>query len=142
MQILVRTVHTVQQTVDFHRYSSWDGCGRACCCATKGALVGTRRKLWSLAVAVLVGVVQFLDKVVVPVGATTGAWVRMLCSTVDTYSASFQGGLLWTISHIFYVKVELGSSGLFSFLPATRPTRKWPLSSSTVAVACILLVWW
>ena len=26
MQILVRTVHTVQQTVDFHRYNSWDGC--------------------------------------------------------------------------------------------------------------------
>ena len=23
MQILVRTVHTVQQTVDFHRYSFW-----------------------------------------------------------------------------------------------------------------------
>ena len=26
MQILVCTVHTLQQTVDFHRYSSWDGC--------------------------------------------------------------------------------------------------------------------
>ena len=37
-----------------------------------GALVGSRRKLWSSAVAVLVGVVQFLDKVVVPVGATIG----------------------------------------------------------------------
>ena len=45
------------------------------------------------AVAVLVGVVQFQDKAVVPVGATTGAWVRMLGSRVDTYSASVQGGL-------------------------------------------------
>ena len=26
MQILVRTVHTVKQTVDLHRYSSGDGC--------------------------------------------------------------------------------------------------------------------
>ena len=36
-----------------------------------GALVGALRKLWSSAVAVLVAAVQFLDKVVVPVGATT-----------------------------------------------------------------------
>ena len=42
---------------------------------------------------VLVGFVQFLDKVVVPVGATSGAWVRMLGSTVDTSSASVHGGL-------------------------------------------------
>ena len=38
---------TVQQTVDFHRYSSLDGCGCACCAMT-GALVVPRRKLWSL----------------------------------------------------------------------------------------------
>ena len=39
------------------------------------------------AVAVALGVVQFLDKVVVPVGATTGGRA-MLGSTVDTSSAS------------------------------------------------------
>ena len=39
MSILVRIVHTVQQTVDFHRYSSLDGCGCACCCAMTGAWV-------------------------------------------------------------------------------------------------------
>ena len=31
-----------------HRYSSWDGCSRACCCAATGALIGSCRKLWSL----------------------------------------------------------------------------------------------
>ena len=30
-----------------HRYSSGDGCRRACYCAMTGALVGSRRKLWS-----------------------------------------------------------------------------------------------
>ena len=30
-------MHTVQQTEDFHRYSSSDGCGCACCCAGWGA---------------------------------------------------------------------------------------------------------
>ena len=39
---------TVQQTVDFHRYSSLDGCGCACCCAMTGALVVPRRIQWSL----------------------------------------------------------------------------------------------
>ena len=87
MQFLVRTVHTVQQTVDPHRYSSWDGCPCACCCATTGALVGARRKLWSSAVAVLVAAVQFLDKVVVPVGATT-VGRAMPGSTMVTCSAS------------------------------------------------------
>ena len=52
MQILARTVHTVQQTV----FWGWLSC--ACCCATTGALVGARRKLWSSAVAVLLGVAQ------------------------------------------------------------------------------------
>ena len=87
MQILVRTVHTVQQTVDFHRCSSLDGCGCACCCAMTGALVVPRRILWSLRSCSGLGVVQFLDKVVVPVGATTGGRA-MLGSTVDTCSAS------------------------------------------------------
>ena len=49
MQILVRTVHTVQQTV----FWGWLSC--ACCCAPTGALVGARRKLWSSAVAVSLG---------------------------------------------------------------------------------------
>ena len=87
IQILVRTVHTVQQTVDFHRYSSLDGCGCVCCCAMTGVLVGTRRKLWSLRSCSGLGVVQFLDKVVVPVGATIWG-CAMLGSTMDTRSAS------------------------------------------------------
>ena len=33
--------------------------------------------------------------------------MRMLGSTVDTYSASVQGGLSQKISHIFYMMVEL-----------------------------------
>ena len=49
MQILVRTVHTVQQTV----FWGWLSC--ACCCAATGALVGARSKLWSSAVAVSLG---------------------------------------------------------------------------------------
>ena len=32
LQILVRTVHTVQQTVDPHRFSSWVGCQRLLLC--------------------------------------------------------------------------------------------------------------
>ena len=51
------------------QFLGWLSC--ACCCATTGALVEARRKLWSSAVAVLMAAVQFLDKVVVPVGATT-----------------------------------------------------------------------
>ena len=47
------------------QFLGWLSC--ACCCATTGALVEARRKLWSSAVAVVLGVVQFLDKVVVPV---------------------------------------------------------------------------
>ena len=39
---------TVQQTVEISPVQFLDGCGRACCCAVTGALVGSRRKLWSL----------------------------------------------------------------------------------------------
>ena len=53
-QFLVRTVHTVQQTVLW----GWLSC--SCCCATTGALVGACRKLWISAVAVLLGVAQCL----------------------------------------------------------------------------------
>ena len=60
------------------------GCGRACCCAVTGALVGRAENCGVSAVAVVLGVVQFLDKVVVPVGATSGSaqclvrlWIHM-----------------------------------------------------------------
>ena len=49
MQILVCTVHTVQQTVFWGRLSC------SCCCAATDALVGERRKLWCSAVAVELG---------------------------------------------------------------------------------------
>ena len=51
-----------------------------------GALVGRAENCGVSAVAVVWGVVQFLDKVVVPVGATTGGaqclvrlWIHVLC---------------------------------------------------------------
>ena len=80
------------------QFLGWLSC--ACCCATTGALVG--RKLWSSAVAVLVAVVQFLDKVVVPVGATT-VGRAMLGSTMDTCSASSRVAF-GRICTIFYMK--------------------------------------
>ena len=54
------------------------------------------------AVAVLVGVVQLLDKVVVPVGATT-VGRAMLGSTMDTCSASSRV-VFGRICTIFYMK--------------------------------------
>ena len=78
MQIWVRIVHTVQQTVDFHRYSFWMVVDAPVVVQRQVPWLGRAEKCGVSAVAVLVGVVQFLDKVVVPVGATTGAWVRML----------------------------------------------------------------
>ena len=82
------------------QFLGWLSC--ACCCATTGALVRARRKLWSSAVAVLVAAVQFLDKVVVPVGATT-VGRAMLGSTMDTCSASSRVAFGRTCT-IFYMK--------------------------------------
>ena len=84
MNILVCTVHSGPWRS--HSYSSWDGCRRACCCAATGALVGLCRKLWSFR-SCSFGFVQFLDKVAVPVGATTGGRA-MLGSTMDACPAS------------------------------------------------------
>ena len=50
-------------------------------------------------------------------------------STVDTCSASFQGGFV-VISHIFYVKVELWILVDSRFFLHTCPMRKWPRSLS------------
>ena len=78
----------VQQTVEISQVQFLGRCGRACCLATTGALVGSCRKLWSLrSFAVLLGVVQFLDKVVVPAGATT-VGRAMLGSTMETCYAT------------------------------------------------------
>ena len=52
------------------------------------------------------GFVQFLDKVAVPVGATTGGRA-MLGSTMDTCPASSRG--FWKNFMIFYVAGCLGS---------------------------------
>ena len=58
------------------------GCGRAYCLQRQVPWLGRAVNCGVSAVAVL-GVVQFLDKVVVPVGATTGGRA-MLGSTMDT----------------------------------------------------------
>ena len=54
--------------------------------AATGALVGLCRKLWSFRSGSF-GFVQFLDKVAVPVSASTGGRA-ILGSTMDTCSAS------------------------------------------------------
>ena len=55
-----------------------------------GAWLGRAENCGVSAAAVVLGVVQFLDKVVVPVGATTGGRA-VLGSTMDTCSASSPG---------------------------------------------------
>ena len=102
MQILVRTVHTMQQTVDFHRYSSWDGCHAPVVVQRQVPGWGAQKTVVS-AVAVLLAAVQFLDKVVVPVGATT-VGRAMLGSTMDTCSSSSRVAY-GRICTIFYMKV-------------------------------------
>ena len=80
---LVRTVHTVQQTLEISQvlFFGWLVTRLSLC--NDRCLGWIAQKLWSPAVAVLVGVVQFLDKVVVLVG-TTAAGRAMLGSTMDT----------------------------------------------------------
>ena len=86
MLILVRTVHTVQQTVEISQvqFLGW--------LLTRLLLCSDRCPGWVVQKTVdfrscSLGVVQFFDKVVVPVGATT-AGRAMLGSTMDTCSAS------------------------------------------------------
>ena len=113
MRFLVRTVHTVQQTVFWGRLSC------ACCCATTGALVGACRKLWSSPVAVLVGVAQCLVRL----------WIHVCI---------IQGGF-WMNYYDFLRDWEDSSPEVDSRRSLhTWPMRKWPCSSSTVAVACVL----
>ena len=82
----------VDAPVAVQRQVLWLGCAENC-----GAS----------AVALLVGVVQFLDKVVVPVGATTGCRA-MLGSNMDTCPASSRVAF-GRIFMIFYVAGCLGS---------------------------------
>ena len=111
------------------------GCGSACCCAVTGALVGRAENCGVSAVAVVLGVVQFLDKVVVPVGTTTGAWVRN--AWFDSgYMLRFTRVAYGRICTIFYVTgwardPEVNSRRSLH----TWPMRKWPRSSSIMAVA-------
>ena len=79
------------------------------------------------AVAVLAGVVQLLDKVVVPAGATS-VGRAMLGSTMDTCSCP---GWLWQNFYDF-LHEGVGSAPELN----SRPAR----TSSTTAVACSLLV--
>ena len=107
MQILIRTVHTVQQTV----FWGWLSC--ACCCATTGALVGVRRKLWSPQLPFFWG--------------SRNAW--------------FDYGGFWMNFYVFPRDWEDSAPEVDSRRSLhTWPMRKWPCSSSTVAVACVLLV--
>ena len=101
MQILERTVHTVQQTVDPHRYSSGDGCHAPVVVQRQVPWLGRAENCGVSEVAVLVAAVQFLDKVVVPVGATT-VGRAMFGSTTDTCSASSRVafGRIFTIFHL------------------------------------------
>ena len=71
--LLVRTVHTVQQTVDFHRYSSWYGCHAPVVVQRQVLWLVVQKTVESPQLQWFLGVVQFLNKVVVPVGATTGS---------------------------------------------------------------------
>ena len=77
------------------------------------------------AVVVVLGVVQFLDKVVVPVGATT-AGRAMLGSTTDT--CYYPGWLLeefFTIFHVEGLIRLLSSIHVLLFWPAHRRQRQW-----------------
>ena len=58
----VRTVHTVQQTVDFHRYNFWLVVDAPVVVSVTGALVGRAENCGVSAVAVVLGVVQFLGQ--------------------------------------------------------------------------------
>ena len=109
MQILVCTVHFVQQNVEISQLQFWGWLSTRLLLSMTGALVGSRRKLWSSAVAVLVGVVQFLDKVVVPVGATT-LGRAMHGSTMDTCLYIIQGGFWKKLR--FFLHEGVGS-GMF-----------------------------
>ena len=126
MQILVRTVHTVQQTVDLHRYNSGDGCHAPVVVQRQVPGLGRAENCGVSAVAVFVGVVQFLDKVVVPPGATT-VGRAMLGSTMDTCSAS---------SRVAFGRIFT----IFQMKGLTRLLRSILVLSSTQAVACSLLV--
>ena len=69
MLFLVRTVHTVQQTVDFHRYSSWDGCH---------APVVVQRQVSWLGCAENCGVPQLQC-----LWPLSSSWTRLLCPSVQ-----------------------------------------------------------
>ena len=103
MQILVRTVHTVEQTV----FWGWLSC--SCCCATTGALVGARRKLWSSAVAVSLG-------------------RAMLGSTMDTCSASSRVAF----GRIFSIFLVTGWTRILSVDILVVHCTAWPMRNQHV----------
>ena len=113
------------------------GCGRACCCAVTGALVGRAENCGVSAVAV--------------VWASSSSWTSrcarlcndwgraMLGSTVDTCSVLLRVAYE-RICTIFYVNgwTRILRSILVASLPVHMPKMKWPRSSSTTSVACFL----
>ena len=123
MQILVRIVHTVQQTVDISQVQFWGWLLTRLLLCNDRCPGWVAQKTGVSAVAVLVGVVQFLDKVVVPVGATIGGRA-MLGSTMETCNASSRV----TFGRIFTILYMKGLTRLQSsihVLPAHRRLRQW-----------------
>ena len=122
MQILVRTVHTVQQTVDFHRYSSWDGCH---------APVVVQRQVPWLGRSENCGVRSC---------RLSSSWTRLLCPSVQRLWVAQCLVRLWI--HVLHHPGWL----MEDFVPevdsrrfSPMPKMKWPRSSTT-AVACFLQV--
>ena len=84
MQILVRTVHTAQQTVGISQvqFSGWLWM-RLLLCSDRCPGCAAQKTVESPQLQWFVGVVQFLDKFFVPLGATI-VGRAMLGSTMDT----------------------------------------------------------
>ena len=108
---------TFQLHADFGTHSAH--CAAcACCCATTGALVGARRKLWSPQLPFFRGVAQCLVRL----------WIHVL----------HHPG--WLLEEFYdfprdWVDSDPGVNSRRSL--HTWPIRNWPCSSSTMAVACV-----
>ena len=129
MQILVRTVHTVQQTVEISQLQFLMVVDAPVVLQRQVPWLGRTGNCGDSAVAVL-GVLQFLDKVVVPAGATT-VGRALLGSTLDTcyFPGRFFGKKYDFLREGVDSAPELDSR--LAFLAGT---------SSTTAVACTFLV--
>ena len=125
LQFINRTVDTPAACRSWYapctlcsRPCSGYGCFRACCCAATGALVGARRKLWSSAVAVSLG-------------------SRNACFDYGYIFCIIQGGFWKNFCNFPRDWVDSDPEVNSCRSLHTWPMRKWPCSSSTVAVACV-----